>query len=682
MAKRFISLNPRLIAAFLGLVVLALMVGIAGCAAASPGADNPAPAALPAGAGQQEDPAAAEIAVRSRLVFSRKAELSFDTAGEVAEILVRAGDRVTQGQVLARLKSDNFPALEEEMARLRYDIFQTRDTIRQLNLDFSAEPLLAAQRAETVAQLEYANLQSADFIADIDQNYADALLAARQDRDQAILDLDRAQEDLEQAMADLEVVHQQTLAQAYQARADAELTLEQAEERLAEYTGDVSDDTVRAQDRVAKAELALDQAREALKDYRETLSDDTVRGQDRVTEAELALDLAKDARTDFIAEHDREVIRARTRVDAAKVTLDAAKDARTQFYRNPVRDLQSDTKSVDTDYLTRLENAVDRAESELEKAEEDLAELEAGPDSLRLQELQSNITVAELNLNRAKEDLTELEAGPDSLRLQELQSNITVAEVNLNRAKEDLAELQEGPDSLVQAELQAAVTLAKAVRSRAEKNLAEEMAGPDRLPIRRLDLAVELAQTRLDLAERKVEELLADGPDRDSVPLREAETAARLTQIVDLDEPPNPLQIAALEATIVVALERMDDILEDMEQTQLRAPFAGVVYLVNAAVEDRVSKDSLILEILDPRQGEIAGLVDANDIGRVKVGAAARVRIAALPGRELAGAVMAVSEEPGTERGVISYPVTIQVDLPAGVELPPQLSAVTSAILP
>ena len=682
MAKRFriVKLGP--LSVLLAAAALALIIAAAGCAAASPGADNPAPAALPAGAGQQEDPAAAEIAVRSRLVFSRKAELSFDAAGEVAEILVAAGDRVTQGQVLARLKADNFPALEEEMARLRYDIFQTRDTIRQLNLDFSAEPLLAAQRAETVAQLEYANLQSADFIADIDQNYADALLAARQARDQAILDLDRAQEDLEQAIADLEVVHQQTLAQAYQARADAELTLEQAEERLAEYTGDVSDDTVRAQDRVAKAELALDQAREALKDYRETLSDDTVRGQDRVTEAELALDLAKDARTDFIAEHDREVIRARTRVDAAKVTLDAAKDARTQFYRNPVRDLQSDTKSVDTDYLTRLENAVDRAESELEKAEEDLAELETGPDPLRLQELQSNITVAELNLSRAREDLTELEAGPDSLRLQELQSNITVAEVNLNRAREDLAELQEGPDSLVQAELQAAVTLAQAVRSRAEKTLAEEMAGPDRLPIRRLDLAVELAQTRLDLAEREVDELLADGPDRDSVPLREAETVARLAQIADLEEPPNPLQIAALEATIVVALERMDDILEDMEQTQLRAPFAGVVYLVNAAAEDRVSKDSLILEILDPRQAAIAGLVDANDIGRVKVGAAARISIAALPGRELAGAVTAVSEEPGTERGVISYPVTIRVDLPAGVDLPPQLSAVTSAILP
>ena len=682
MAKPFSSIYPRLIAALFGVAALALIIGAAGCAAANPGADEPAPADLSAAAGQQTGAAPIEIPVRSRLVFPRKAELSFDTAGEVAAILVAAGDRVTQGQTLARLKTDDFPSLEEELARLRYDVSQTRDTIKQLRLDFSAEPLLAAQRAETVAGLEYANIQTVDFLADIDQNYDDALVAARQSRDQAILNLDTAQDDLEQAVDDLDVAHQQTLAQAFQSRADAELVLENAEERLAEYTGDVSDDTVRGQDRVAKAELALDQARDARQDYRDNLPDDVVRGQDRVAKAELALDRAQDALTDFIDEHDREVIRARTRVGAAEVALDAAEAARTQFIREPIIDLQSDNKGIDVSILNRLETNVDLAEAELEKAQEDLAELETGPDPLRLEELQSGITVAELNLTRSQEDLAELDEGPDPLRLQELQSSITVAEVNLAQAREDLAELEEGPDSLVQAELQAAVNLARAVRSQAEKNLEEQLEGPDRLNIRRLSLAVELAQTRLDLAERELNELLADGPDRDAVPLREAEIAARLAQIDDLNQAPDPLQIAALEASIIVNLERMDDILEDMEKAELRAPFDGVVYLVNAAVDDRVNKDSRILEILDPQEVEVAGLVDANDIPLVRVGSAARVNIAALPDWELTATVTAVADEPGTERGVISYPVTLQVNLPAGVELQPRLSTVTSVIMP
>lgn len=682
MAKPFSNIHPRLIAALIGVAALALIIGAAGCAAARPGAADPAPSDLPAAAGQQTGAAPAEIAVRSRLVFARKAELSFDTAGEVAAILVAAGDRVTQGQTLSRLKTDNFPSLEEELARLRYDVSQTRDTIKQLRLDFSAEPLLAAQRAETVAGLEYANIQAADFLADIDQNYDDALVAARQARDQAILNLDTAQDDLEQAIDDLDVAHQQTLAQAFQSRADAELALENAEERLAEYTGDVSDDTVRGQDRVAKAELALDQARDARQDYQDNLPDDVVRGQDRVAKAELALDQARDALTDFVDEHDREVIRARTRVGAAEVALDAAEAARTQFIREPIIDLQSDNKGIDVSILNRLDTNVDLAEAELEKAREDLAELETGPDPLRLEELQSGITVAELNLTRAKEDLAELDEGPDPLRLQELQSSITVAEVNLTQAREDLAELEAGPDSLVQAELQAAVNLAQAVRSQAEKNLEEQLEGPDRLNIRRLSLAVELAQTRLGLAERELNELLNDGPDRDAVPLREAEIAARNAQIDDLNQAPDPLQIAALEASIIVNLERMDDILEDLEKAELRAPFDGVVYLVNAAIDDRVNKDSRILEILDPREVAVAGLVDANDIPLVRVGSAARVNIAALPGRELTATVTAVADEPGTERGVISYPVTLQVNLPDGVALPPRLSTVTSVIMP
>lgn len=682
MAKPFRNFNSRIVAALFGAAALFLIIGAVGCGAVSSGDANPGPAALPAAAGQQTDAAPAEIAVRSRLVFPRKAELSFDTAGEVAEILVAAGDRVTQGQVLARLKTDNLPSQEEELARLRYDVAQTRDTIKQLRLDFSGEPLLAAQRAETVAGLEYANRQAADFLADIDQNYDDALVSAQDTRDQAILNRDTARDDLEQALDDLDVAHRQTLAQAFQSRADAELALEQAEKRLDEYTGDVSDDAVRGQDRVAKAELALDQARDALQDYRDNLPDNVVRGQDRVAKAELALDQAQDALDDYPAEHEREVIRARTRVGAAEVALDDATDARTRFYRNPVIDLQSDDKGIDLSIRNRLETNVELAAAELEKAQEDLAELEAGPDPLRLEELQSSVTVAEVNLAQAKEDLAELGAVPDPLRLQELQSSITVAEVNLARAKEDLAELEEGPDSLVLAELQAAVNLAQAVRSQAEKNLEEQLEGPDRLNIRRLSVAVELAQTRLGLAERELNELLSDGPDRDAVPLREAEIAARQSQIADLNAAPDPLQIAALEAGIIANLERMDDILEDLEKAELRAPFDGVVYLVNSEVDDRVDQDSRILEILDPREVEIAGLVDANDIPLVRVGSAARVSIDALPGRELTAAVTAVADEPGTERGIISYPVTLRVNLPAGVELPPRLSAVTSVIMP
>ena len=88
---------------------------------------------------------------------------------------------------------------------------------------------------------------------------------------------------------------------------------------------------------------------------------------------------------DFVDEHDRRVIRARTVLGAADDALDATKIPLTQFLRSPIRDLQADGKPVDVAKLRSLQAAVDLAEANLEKAEEDLAELEEGPDLLRIQ---------------------------------------------------------------------------------------------------------------------------------------------------------------------------------------------------------------------------------------------------------------------------------------------------------
>jgi hypothetical protein len=44
--------------------------------------------------------------------------------------------------------------------------------------------------------------------------------------------------------------------------------------------------------------------------------------------------------------------------------------------------------------------------------------------------------------------------------------------------------------------------------------------------------------------------------------------------------------------------------------------------------------------------------------------------------------VIQVAKEPRTERGVLSYPVRIQVDVPPGVEVPVSLSQVSSIVLP
>lgn len=629
--------------------------------------------------------ASQQIDVEARLHFPLRQELTFERSGEVVEVLVNPGDRVAEGQLLARLNSDHFPILEEEMARLRHQIAEARENIRLIRLDYSAEPVLDAQRRENVARLELANTQAEEFLDDIDQNYGDRLTAARSERDQARVALDAATDALSDAHRDLDANHSQVVAAARQARAQAELSLDQANDRLTDYRKNLSDDAVRAGDRVTESGVALDLAVDRLEDYKEDLQQNEIRARDRVTKAERALDLARDALQDFLDEHYRRVIRARTVVGAADDALDAAKTPLTQFLRSPIRDVEVDGKPVDVAKLNSLQAAVDLAEANLDKAEEDLAELEEGPDLLRVQELESNVSVAQLNLDQARDDLAELEEGPDPVLLQELETSVNVAELNLERAKEDLTELRAGPDILVLNQLQSQVDLAQVNVSQATKRLNEALEGPDPLIVPGLEVNVTLAQRRLDFAERELQDLLDDGPEKDSVPLMETEIATRLAQIDQLYESPDAVklaQIEALNAMIAMALDRMGDIEEEMGEYALLAPRDGFVFLVNVEEDDLVNKHSRVIELLDPSQVIVKGFIDASEVQNVATGSTAAVKVDSLPGTELTGVVSMVSEDPVTERGIIRYEVEIRVELPPGQQVPLRLAGVEATILP
>ncbi|MDE2937750.1 MAG: HlyD family efflux transporter periplasmic adaptor subunit [Chloroflexota bacterium] len=626
-----------------------------------------------------------QIDVEARLHFPLRQELTFERSGEVVEVLVGPGDRVEEGQLLARLDSDHFPILEEEVARLRHQIAEARENIRLIQLDYSGEPVLEAQRKENVARLELANTQADEFLEDIDQKYRDRLTAAMSERDQARVALDAATDALSDAQRDLDANHSQMVAAAQQARAQAELSLDQATDRLTDYRKNLSDDAVRAGDRVTESGVALDLAVDRLEDYKDDLQQNEIRARDRVTKAELALDLAREALQDFLDEHDRRVIRARTVVGAADDALDAAKAPLTQFLRTPIRDVEVDGKPVDVAKLNSLQAAVDLAVANLDKAEEDLAELEEGPDLLRVQELESNVSVAQLNLDQAREELAELEEGPDPVLLQELETSVNVAELNLERSKEDLAELKAGPDILVLNQLQSQVDVARVNVSQATKRLNEALEGPDALILPSLEVNVTLAQRRLDFTERELQELLDDGPERNSVPLMESEIATRLAQIDQLYESPDAVklaQIEALNALIALALDRMGDIEEEMDEYSLLSPSDGFVYLVNVEEDDIVNKHSRVIELLDPSQVIVKGFIDAGEIQNVATGSTAAVKIDSLPGTELTGVVVMVSEDPVTERGIIRYEVEIQVELPPDQQVPLRLAGVDAAILP
>jgi multidrug efflux pump subunit AcrA (membrane-fusion protein) len=530
-----------------GLVSVLVMVFAIACGVSASSGDPETSDSLsqqPQGATQQQ-PSTREIAVKGRLVFPGRTELTFDTSGEVGEILVQEGDRVTQGQVLARLNALSISALETELAQVEFDRDAAQTALeRARKAEFNESPV---ERAE----------------------FEDEVARAR-----------KVLEDAEERLRDFQRNHQSNLAQAMHAKADAEEGLDEVLRNLGDFDRDRVQDLSNARQLVADKELALDRARIAL--------------------------------ANFTTNFDEALGNAMLKRASAEDVLEVAEDNLTAFKRSPERDIE-EGKRIDLEILRRLEAAVEEAQTNLQQATEDLSDLQNNR-SLQEAERRAAVPLAEAQLVKARDDLTKLEREVDrTLNLQMREANLEVAQARLDQAEADLE---------------------------------EEMADPDQAELAVREKEVALARERLD-------------------------------DLID----PDPFDVALRESEVAAAQARVDDAREELEGATIRAPVDGTISLVNVEVEDDVNDESRALEIIDPGQVEVAGLVDAIDIQFVEEGATARVTIASLPGEEFEGTVTSVAEEPRTERGVVSYPVQIAIDLPAGLEIPVRLSAVTTVIL-
>ena len=206
------------------------------------------------------------------------------------------------------------------------------------------------------------------------------------------------------------------------------------------------------------------------------------------------------------------------------------------------------------------------------------------------------------------------------------------------------------------------------------------MAGPDPLVLAKLEADMEAARAKLEQAKADLEEEIA-GPDQAELELRQKDAAQKREAFIDLTDGPDSFQVALKMAEVSAALAKVEDALEDFLGSTLRAPFDGRVSLVNLEIDDPVNDESRVMEIIDPRQVQVAGLVDAIDLPFVQAQASARLQIGSLPGRELFGVVTIVGENPRTERGVVSYSIDISVELPNDVVMPIEPSSVAVVVV-
>ena len=446
-----------------------------------------------------------EVSISGSLVYPNRETLSFDVEGVIGDILVEKGDRVIEGQLLARLDSESVSALERAVAGARVDV---RD---------AEQALIDATTPDLPSALDFAKAE--DAIADAEVAYRDA----------------------QEAYDNLGVITEYDLAKAREKVAAAHLALSQAEDALAEtIAGADTDDIADAHSTIRTAttnldnaerdeELArrdwdrrLEAARDAVQDSIDTMGeyyqkwfgvrpddDDIARGLDEVL-ASWGTDLESLMDPDSVAPLHR--IPA---PDGSPTTSDVPWDETTLLFWLRVypgdisitceEPLPSDTICVRPDFDDAWEVYTEKL-SEL-----DDLELEA---TRALSALEETVTSASEKLFNSQYSLADVLAGPDAVELEHKRKALELAEEALKVAEEELEDLQSEPDPLDVEAAVVEIALRAAALEQAREDLGElgQVDEPDPLDLALLHADIEASRTALSAALADLEAVVLRAP--------------------------------------------------------------------------------------------------------------------------------------------------------------------------
>ncbi len=217
--------------------------------------------------------------------------------------------------------------------------------------------------------------------------------------------------------------------------------------------------------------------------------------------------------------------------------------------------------------------------------------------------------------------------------------------------------------------------VARATLAQAEIDLQKELAGPDTVNLNVLESNVADAKSKLANADQ---ELAREMVGADAVELETRETAVALAreELNDLIDGPDSFDVDVKTATLKSKEAILEDAISNLDGANVLAPFDGIISIVNVDVDDKVTSDSLVLEIVDPNVVEVHSIIDASDIDMVNVGKFVSIKIGS-DGMELPARVSYVDESARTERGVVTHPVVMSLDDIDNAVIPVTLSSVT-----
>ncbi len=680
-----------------------------------------------------------EISVSGSVSFPERDNLTFGSQGVVSEVLVTEGERVSAGDVIARLDAETIARLEREVTEANAALRDAQDEMDDL---VNPPELSVAEARQAVALAQDALDEATETIDEIltptDVQVTD--MAGR------VAAAARAFEEAEDALADVVTPSDLDVANAARGVVEAEIALEDLQD------SPTSLEVANATDRVTNAEVALQDAVEALERYEAGVNDD-----DAARDLNSARQDLETARTNLAnAMTDYEVSRRDGEVStgSAQEELDEAGQAYADTFAkwlgivmphdslDPDYDVELAVHGIDLAALFTTSNrgrglafgetipidnpntawnesqihvwlhfsrvdfeaTCDRTdipplgtvciEDEFRstgEAYQDAIDSRARADANALNAIadaQARIDSSQLAIEAAEDRIEELTEPVDPVVLAKMQSAVLVAEEELNDAKESLADLKDPTDRLEIASGLRDLEVAQATLADARERHAELTESRNSAEIADLTAKVEAARANLeDLKSQQAE--LTSGQERPDYPAAfHAVEVARLTLeqrqevLDDLLKDPDPVDLDLLTAKLEAAqtlLEESEERLADA--SGLRAPSDGFVSRVNAEEGEDIEANDVVAVLVDTGVVEVDGSVDEIDVLAIEIGVDAEVKMDALPDQIILGKVSFVGAEANDEQGVVSYPVRVEIELPPDMKAPEGLSAVATIVL-
>jgi len=101
---------------------------------------------------------------------------------------------------------------------------------------------------------------------------------------------------------------------------------------------------------------------------------------------------------------------------------------------------------------------------------------------------------------------------------------------------------------------------------------------------------------------------------------------------------------------------------ENLQETQLKAPYSGVVTELSVQKGDYINSGQKVATLIDNTNYEVKANIDESELAALEVGQDVEISMEALPGLQLTGQLTEISSKAESTSGVVTVPITVLID--------------------